>query len=116
MINSASRTFEIELNFMNKGDRVKPNMVSTISIEDYTSRDAFVIPSLAIMKDITGSFVYLAVEKDDKPIIKKQYIETGKSYQDSTEVLNGLKTGDRVIVKGYHLVSAGLPVKIVNQD
>jgi RND family efflux transporter MFP subunit len=116
VINSISRTFEIELNFKNIGDRIKPNMVSTISIKDYSSSNAFVIPSLAIMKDITGSYIYLAVEKDDKPIVKKQYITTGKSYQDNSEVVKGLNEGNQVVVKGYHLVSAGLPVKIVNQD
>jgi multidrug efflux pump subunit AcrA (membrane-fusion protein) len=93
-------------------------MVSTISVKDYSSPDAFVIPSLTIMRDITGSYVYLAVESDDKPkpIVRKQYITTGKSYQENSEVVKGLNKGDKVIVKGYHLVSAGLPVKVVNQD
>ncbi len=116
VINNVSRTFEIELKIDNSSELIKPNMVSTISIEDYSSSNAFIIPSLAIMKDITGSYVYLAVEKDDKPIVRKQYIKTGKSYQENSEVLEGLKEGDQVIVKGYHLVSAGLPVKVVNQE
>lgn len=114
VINSVSRTFEIELNFNNVADRINPNLVSTISIEDYSSSNAFVLPSLSIMKDITGSYVYLIDKSKEKPVVKKQYITTGKSYQENTEVLKGIKEGDQVIVKGYHLVSAGLPVKIVN--
>ena len=116
VINNVSRTFEIEINLDNNSELIKPNMISTIRINDYSVDDAFVIPSLTIMKDITGSYVYLAVESDDKPIVKKHYIKTGKSYQENSEVSEGLNEGDQVIVKGYHLVSAGLPVKVVNQD
>lgn len=112
VINPKSRTFEIELKIDNKDERIKPNMVSSIMINDYSAHDAFVIPSLTIKKDITGSFVYIVVENDGKSIVQKRQIETGYSYEDKSMITKGLKLGDKVVVKGYSLVSNGIPVKV----
>ena len=114
VINSISRTFEIELNVNNKGERIKPNMVSTIKINVFSEDKAIVIPSLAIRRDITGRYVYLAIEEDGKNVVEKRPIETARSYEDMTMVTQGLKPNDKVIVKGYHLVSAGMPVAIID--
>lgn len=113
VINSASRTFEIEMEVDNPGEKIKPNLVSTIKIKDFTSDNAFVVPSLAVMKDITGNYVYTVEHKDKKTIVNKKYITTGLSYEQNTMVAKGLKQNDQVIVKGYHLVSAGVPVNVV---
>ena len=43
VINPKSRTFEIELKMNNKNELLKPNMVSTIRINDYSANEAFVI-------------------------------------------------------------------------
>lgn len=114
VINQQNRTFEIELKIDNRAEKIKPNMVSTIRINDYRSNEAMVVPSLAIRKDIRGNFVYVVEEKEGKDVVAKKYIETSKSYNDKTTVTEGLVQNDKVIVKGFHTVSSGLPVRIVN--
>lgn len=113
VINSSSRTFEIEMEIDNIGEKIKPNLVSSIKIRDFSSDNAFVVPSLAIRKDISGKYVYVVTKKDNKNIVDKQYITTALSYEERTMVNDGLKKGDNVVVKGFHLVSAGVPVKVV---
>jgi len=75
---------------------------------------AFVVPSLAIRKDITGDYVYTVKKEKDEYIVGKKYITTQKSYEENTMIKTGLKAGDKVIVKGFHLVSAGVPVNVVD--
>jgi len=113
VINSTSRTFEIEMEINNPNEKIKPNMVSTIKINDFTSDKAFVVPSLAIRKDITGNYVYVVNQKDNKNIVAKKYITTGLSFDENTHVTKGLDVNDKVIVKGYHLVSSGIKVNLV---
>ncbi len=113
VITSVSRTFEIEMEIDNKGEIIKPNMVSTIKINDYTSNNAFIIPSLAIRKDITGDYVYTVNKKGQELIVGKKYVTTELSYAENTMIADGLDKGDQVIVKGFHLVSAGIPVNVV---
>ncbi len=112
VIDSKSRTFEIELKLDNDNEMIKPNMVSTIRINDFSDNNAFVIPSLAIKKDITGSFVYIVVDKEGQSIVEKRQVETGLSFDDKSMITSGLKKHNKVIVKGYNLVSNGIPVKI----
>jgi multidrug efflux pump subunit AcrA (membrane-fusion protein) len=39
-------------------------------------------------------------------------VETGLSFQDKTEIRDGLKPGENVIVAGYNVVSSGIPVEV----
>jgi len=114
VINTKSRTFGIEMEIDNPGDKIKPNMVSAIMISDLVVKDAFVVPSLAIRKDITGNFVSVVNKVNGADIVGKKYITTSLSYDDKTLVTNGLVDGDKVIVKGFHLVSAGIAVNLIN--
>lgn len=113
VINNQSRTFEIELKLSNSNGLIKPNMVSTIYINDFKDKNALIIPSIAIRKDISGSYVYIAETQEDKNVVVKKYIDTSKSYEDQTMVSSGLELGDKVITKGFHMVSSGIPVRIV---
>ncbi|MEE4198436.1 MAG: efflux RND transporter periplasmic adaptor subunit [Bacteroidales bacterium] len=113
VIHSASRTFEIEMEIDNPGQRIKPNVVSTIRVNDFSSDSAFVVPSLAVRKDISGEYVYTVVPEDQKNRVVKKYVTTGLSYEEKTMIPRGLQKGDLVVVEGYHLVSSGVEVNLV---
>ena len=115
VINKVSRTFQVELHIANKDNRIKPNMVSTIRINDFSSDNAFVVPSLVIRKDITGNYVYVAAPQNDQMKIQKKYVTPGLSFEDQTMIASGLNLGDKVVTKGFHLVSNGMPVNVVNE-
>lgn len=114
VINEKSRTFEIELKVKNTNQRIIPNMVSTIRINDFKDANAFVIPSLVVKKDIKANYVYVAVPENTGYSVEKRKVDLGYSYQENTMINHGLKPGDKVIVKGYNLVSSGIPVKLIN--
>ena len=113
VINAASRTFEIEMEIDNPEEKIKPNIVSTIKINDFSSDSAFVVPSLAVRKDVSGQYVYTVEQKDNKNIVTKKYVTTGLSYEEKTMIPEGLQKGENVVVKGYHLVSSGVEVNLV---
>ena len=112
VIDASSRTFEIEMEIDNPDEIIKPNLVSTITINDFSSENAFVVPSLAIRKDITGNYVYVVNKEDNKDIVAKKYVTTGLSYDENTMITDGLTKNDQVVVKGFHLVSAGVFVNL----
>ncbi len=115
VINSASRTFEIEMEIDNPGEKIKPNIVSTIKLNDFSSDNAFVVPSLAVRKDVSGKYVYTVEQLDNKNIVTKKYVTTGLSYEEKTMITQGLQKGEKVVVKGYHLVSSGVEINLVEQ-
>jgi RND family efflux transporter MFP subunit len=109
VIDAKSRTFEVELELSNPNELIKPNMITSIRINDFSSDSAFVIPSLVVRKDISGDYVYVVTNKD---VVAKKYVEVGKSYQENTMITKGLAMGDKVVIKGFSLVSTGIPVSI----
>ena len=110
VIDDASRTFRIEVKIRNTSHRLKPNLYSTIKINDFSSSSALVVPSVAIKQDIRGNYLYLASEDGKKA--RKKYVDTGLSYRDQTMILKGLEPGDRVIVKGFAQVSDGVDINL----
>jgi len=112
VIDEKSRTFRIELKVPNLKEELKPNMFTTIRVNDFTSDMALVVPSLIIKQDISGKYLYLAEDGEGVLTATKQYIEEGLSYHDQTMILGGLDKGDRVIIEGYSKVSDGVEITV----
>jgi multidrug efflux pump subunit AcrA (membrane-fusion protein) len=82
---------------------IKPNVLAKMKFNDYTEKNAMVVPSIILKQDMKGT--YLFTVKDNKA--QKIYVETGKSYHGNTMITKGLNIGDKVIIDGYNQVSDG---------
>ncbi len=111
-INVKNRTFKLKVLIDNIDGLLKPNNIALIKLKDFISDTAIVIPSVIVKRDMKGDYVYIVKTIEGKKMAKKQYIKTGLSEGGDTMVLKGLKTGEKVILKGYNLVKNGIEVKI----
>jgi len=114
VINKQNRTFTVQIKIDNKVGILKPHMLANVVINDYNSQQSIVLPSILIKEDMTGSFLFVIGKENGNSIAVKKYIETGKSFKDKTEVLDGLVIGDVIITDGYNNISKGSVVSIVN--
>lgn len=121
IINPANRTFEVEVRLRNKDNKIKPNMVAILKINDLAVPDAIIVPSNIIKKDIQKTeagdfkeFLFIAEETDSVALAKKVYVVTGNVYNNNAVVTSGLNFGQKVIVEGFNTVSSGTEVKILN--
>lgn len=73
---------------------LKPDMTANISIQT-AKRQALVLPSVAIHRDGDRSFVYLLRDRKQE----KQNVSVGARYAAVTEIVSGLKPGDRVLTE-----------------
>lgn len=112
VINNQNRTFTMELRIDNQGKKIKPNIISTIKITDFSADSAISIPSIIIKEDRKGKFIFITEKAEEYPVAKKVYIETGLSYKDRTMVIKGLSSGQEVITSGYTLVTDNTPLEI----
>jgi RND family efflux transporter MFP subunit len=116
IINPANRTFTIQVKLSNPDHTLKPNILSVISIRDYSSDSAVVVSSALIKQDITGAYLYTLDDKDGKQFARKIYVTTGMSFGDKTMVTAGLQPGQKIIVDGFNLVSDGSQVYVTTND
>lgn len=112
VLNKQNRTFIVEVEISNLDERLKPNLLATIKINDYNAEDAIIVPSLVIKEDVIGSYLYVAEQNEHNWISKKKYIETGQSYMNESEVLSGVSDDDLIITDGYGNVSDGTYIEI----
>jgi membrane fusion protein (multidrug efflux system) len=112
VINDANRTFLIEMKINNRENKLKPNMYTTILVNDFRTDEAFVVPSIAIKQDIKGNYLYVVSHQDEDLKATKRYVETGLSYRDQTMVKDGISEGEEVIVKGFAQVSDGVEIAV----
>ena len=101
-INPNNRTFQVEVAIPNENGMVKPNLIATVKLNDYSSENAVIIPENALQMNSSGeSLVYLLVPTSDSTgTAQKVVVETGYTSGNAVEVTKGLKPGDQLIVQG----------------
>jgi len=112
IVDEESRTFTIEAKFSNQNEKIKPNQVAIINVNDYTDKEAMVVPSEIIKQDMKGDYIYITKEKNETITASKNYVETGRSYNNKTVIKKGIEAGQKVITAGYTQVSEGSEVNI----
>jgi RND family efflux transporter MFP subunit len=100
-INPTNRTFMMETKLLDGINDLKANMLAIIQINDYHTDNAVQVPMNVVQTDLTGSYVYVIRPKDKFNAAYKQPVVLGNSYNGVTEVLQGLKIGDKIISIGY---------------
>ena len=101
-INPNNRTFQVEVSIPNSNGLVKPNLIATVRLNDYTSEKAMVIPEGAIQKNSMGESVVYTFQKENDSIgiAQRVIIETGYNQDNLVEVTSGLEPGAEVIIEG----------------
>jgi RND family efflux transporter MFP subunit len=115
-INPANRTFNAEIDVPKTKSKVKPNLTAQLKINDYTNKEAILIPQNIISENAKGTQTLYVIEnkKDNKATAKQIIIETGKTQGDVIEVLSGLKNNDEIIKEGARSVRDGQTVEVIN--
>jgi RND family efflux transporter MFP subunit len=113
-INAANRTYKVEVAIPNGYDNIKPNLTAKLKINDYTSRNAILIPQDIISEDASGDeYIYtLEVVNDNTGLVKRTNIKTGKTQGDIIEVIEGLNPNTIVIQEGARSVKNGQKVEV----
>jgi len=91
---------------------LKPNMLSVVTINDYTNPQALVVPQNIIQKTGSQKFMFAALEKDGQWTAQKRIIQAGVNYGDAVEVREGIEEGDFVITFGFQNLADGQRISV----
>ncbi|MEM7105081.1 MAG: efflux RND transporter periplasmic adaptor subunit [Bacteroidota bacterium] len=112
-VNPQNRTFKVEVTLPNPGGEIKPNLLATMFVKDYEAKEALVLPTELIQQDLGGrDFVFLVEEGPEHKVGKRVLIETGKSYNGETVIVDGLTGEESIVVKGSRDLSDGEGLQI----
>lgn len=108
-INTATRTFEVEVKIPNPNEKLRPGMYVTAKI-NLGQVPALVVERDAILKQL-GVYAYYAFVADGNTA-KRRTVKIGQEFNDKIEVIEGLKEGDNLIIKGQVRVKDGSTIDI----
>jgi RND family efflux transporter MFP subunit len=111
IINSATRSFVVELEVPNRKDLLKPGMFVRVSM-DLGEVDTFVVPAAAVLmqEGTNNRFVFVA----DQEMAKRIEVVLGKRFDDKFEILStNLKEGDNLVTDGQAKLIDGDKIELV---
>ncbi len=114
VIDLQNRTFQIEMKIPKSEAGIKPNMLSVLTINDYTNDEALIVPLNIVQETGQEQFLFVAEKLDGDWIARRRSVKTGSSYIDRAEVLSGLQEGEYVVTFGYQNLADGQKLAVVS--
>ena len=109
-INTATGTLNLRAEFDNKNLALFPNQFVNLRLLVRTIPGAVVVPNTAVAVGAPGTYVYV-IGAGDKVMLRK--VTTGATDGDLTQIVSGLKPGERVVTDGLDRLRDGREVKVV---
>ncbi|MBN1573685.1 MAG: efflux RND transporter periplasmic adaptor subunit [Deltaproteobacteria bacterium] len=100
--NKNTGLFEAKILLDNNEGLLKPGTITNLEILIYSAEDVLIIPKKALVE--TGDETFVFVVNSESKAVKKKVV-SGWENDENTEVKEGLKVGDRVVIRGQNRLS-----------
>ncbi|HHY26694.1 MAG TPA: efflux RND transporter periplasmic adaptor subunit [Desulfitobacterium dehalogenans] len=107
--NAQTGLYPVKVTIENTENLVKPGMFAKVEIPTKTKENVLAVNSEAVVLK-NGEYIVFVVE-EERAVAKK--VRSGLDTGAEVEILEGLQTGEQVVVKGQTLVEQGSKVKVV---
>ncbi|MGN0728269.1 efflux RND transporter periplasmic adaptor subunit [Treponema sp.] len=114
VLDTTSRTMLAKLKVEPADSRIKAGMYARVKLITDTIETAVVIPNDAIIYRDGKPYVFVTNTADMSTTVSMISIKEGLTVDNRTEIQEGLKAGDTIIIKGQSLLSDNSKVKIVS--
>jgi len=132
-VNSETRNFNIQARFPNEKKKLRPGMFADVNVQLPGAEDVVTVPRTAISFNPYGNSVYVIQEKEDSEakesgsgesadsedeptlIVKRRFVETGRTRGTLIAVTDGLEPGERVVSSGLLKLRNNAEVQINNE-
>ena len=114
-IDPESRTFTVEVTLSNEDRTLKPAMSTNLRVTRAVLDSTLVLPRTAVLRDETGTHVYVVDRSDTTAVARDRPVELGPETGGRLVVENGLAPGDEVIIVGQNNVSPGAPIDVTDR-
>ena len=101
-------TLRVRAEFPNHTKLLRPGMFARIKVDLGTRPDSIVIPERAVV-ELQGKYFVWVIGPDDKAT--QRAVKLGDPVSGGVLILEGIKSGDRIVVEGLQKVREGAVVK-----
>ena len=108
-IDPATRTFPVEIQLLNRDQKVRPGMFARVTM-NYGTKEHVVVPDLAVVKRAGSGDRYVYVYKDGKVSYNK--VELGRRMNTEYELISGVDNNSQVVIAGQTRLADGVEVEV----
>ena len=110
-INSATRSFNVEMELPNRNELLKPGMFVRVSM-DLGEVETFVVPANTVLVQEGTNIRYVFIEKNN--VAERIEVILGKRFDDQLEIISTtIKEGDMLVTEGQARLINGDKVEIM---
>lgn len=106
-------TFAVRAQMPNPDHILLPGQLTKVKLLLDVREDAVVVPTKALVIEKGGAYVFVARQDS---IVEKRFIELGPEILNNVVVERGLGADEMIITEGFHKLSHGIKVNIVNSQ
>ncbi len=108
-LNSASRTFAVEVTVPNGAMKLRPGMYGH-STFNMGSKAGVMVPDVAVQKQFGSAehFVYI----NNSGVAERRRVTKGRQVGDMVDILSGVEVGDEVLVTAFSRLSDGAKINL----
>jgi len=107
-IDERTRSLMVEARAANSEKLLKPGLFAKVMLYTTEARDTVVIPVTSMLYE--GKNVKVFVVEGDRA--KERLVKVGNKYDDLMEVVDGLKSGENLVVVGQQNLAEGVKVNV----
>jgi membrane fusion protein, heavy metal efflux system len=100
VVDPDTRTVKVRTEVANHAAKLRPDMFANVQIVTDVDREALSVPMAAVMTEKDQSIVFVATGSG----YERRVVKPGLQTNERVEILEGLKAGDKVVVKGNYLL------------
>ena len=108
-IDSLTGTITAKAQFANNGNHLWPGEYVRVTVHLSVEPNAVVIPTRALMAGQTGTTVFVV---DTSNTVTLRSVQAGRPVGDLTTILEGVTSGERVVVNGQSRLATGSRIEI----
>ena len=116
VIDPDTRTYTVEIELDNPGNRIKPDMVVELQVKRTTLDGVIIIPRTAVLRDEEGISVFRAREENGIKYAELVEVRTGLATGPLIQIIDGLEEGDEIVVSGMRTLSSGDELNIIQTE
>jgi membrane fusion protein (multidrug efflux system) len=110
-LDEVTRSVPLRATFENKERLLRPGMFAKVAVLLPEQQDMVIIPSTSVLSAPFGDSVFVVEQgTNSNLVVRQQFIKTGPARGDFVSVMNGLKSGEKIVSSGVFKLRNGLPV------
>ncbi|MBN2535378.1 MAG: efflux RND transporter periplasmic adaptor subunit [Spirochaetales bacterium] len=112
VVDPLTRTMEVKLDFKDRYDTIKAGMFAEIKIITEKKNNIIKIPADCLVKRFGGDFVFVIKDNEQAEM---RPVKTGILIDNKQEIVEGLKNGEEIVIRGQTLLEDQAKIKVVEQ-